>query len=78
MLEHPLHGLTFGMVGTIAPPVHLWADEDRLLAYTDGAEGAAVEAVNSSVAQSIKNMYKVRTINLWCNYARCQPRCRNG
>jgi hypothetical protein len=33
MPEHPLHGLTFGVVGTITPLVDLWTDESRLPAY---------------------------------------------
>ena len=30
MLGHPLHGGTFGVVGTITPLVDLWLDEKRL------------------------------------------------
>jgi hypothetical protein len=33
MPEHPLHGLTFGAVGTITPLVDLWIDKDRLPSY---------------------------------------------
>ena len=31
--EHPLHGTTFGVVGTITPLVDLWVDERRLPKY---------------------------------------------
>ena len=30
MEDHPLHGLTFGVVGTITPLVDLWVEERRL------------------------------------------------
>jgi hypothetical protein len=30
---HPLNGMSFGVVGTIAPLVDLWLDEGRLPAY---------------------------------------------
>ena len=33
MEEHPLHGATFGVPGTITPLVDLWLDERRLPGY---------------------------------------------
>ena len=33
MEGHPLHGMTFGVVGTITPLVDLWVEERRLPAY---------------------------------------------
>ncbi|WP_043367484.1 hypothetical protein [Belnapia sp. F-4-1] len=33
MLEHPLHGHSFGVAGTITPLVDLWVDERRLPRY---------------------------------------------
>ncbi len=30
MPDHPLNGLTFGVVGTITPLVDIWLDEGRL------------------------------------------------
>jgi hypothetical protein len=31
--EHPLTGMSFGLVGTITPLVDLWLDEERLPSY---------------------------------------------
>jgi hypothetical protein len=33
MEGHPLHGATFGVVGTVTPLVELWVDERRLPPY---------------------------------------------
>ena len=33
MEGHPLHGWTFGVVGTVTPLVDLWVEERRLPAY---------------------------------------------
>ena len=33
MPEHPLDGLSFGVVGTITPLVDIWVDEGRLPRY---------------------------------------------
>ena len=33
MEEHPLHGVTFGVPGTITPLVDLWIEERRLPGY---------------------------------------------
>ncbi len=33
MPAHPLHGCTFGVVGTITPLVDLWVEERRLPDY---------------------------------------------
>jgi hypothetical protein len=30
MEGHPLHGMTFGVVGTVTPLVDLWVEERRL------------------------------------------------
>ena len=43
MEGHPLHGSTFGLVGTITPLVDLWVEERRLPDYMPAepkAEGA--------------------------------------
>jgi hypothetical protein len=37
MPEHPLHGFTFGVVGTVTPLVDLWTDKGRLPAYMQAA-----------------------------------------
>ena len=34
MPDHPLHGWTFGVVGTVTPLVDLWVEERRLPDYT--------------------------------------------
>jgi hypothetical protein len=36
---HPLHGMTFGVVGTITPLVDLWLEERRLPDYTRAVPG---------------------------------------
>jgi hypothetical protein len=33
MLGHPLHGIGFGVVGTITPLVDVWVEEQRLPKY---------------------------------------------
>ncbi len=33
MKDHPLHGATFGVPGTITPLIDLWVDERRLPNY---------------------------------------------
>ncbi len=33
MEDHPLHGATFGVVGTVTPLVDLWVEERRLPSY---------------------------------------------
>jgi hypothetical protein len=33
MPEHPLHGMSFGVVGTVTALVDLWADAGRLPSY---------------------------------------------
>ncbi len=33
MPDHPLHGCTFGVPGTITPLVDLWVEERRLPSY---------------------------------------------
>jgi hypothetical protein len=33
MRDHPLNGVTFGVVGTIPPLIDLWLDERRLPGY---------------------------------------------
>ena len=33
MDDHPLHGSSFGVVGTITPLIDLWVEERRLPAY---------------------------------------------
>ncbi len=33
MPDHPLHGGTFGAVGTITPLIDLWVEEKRLPSY---------------------------------------------
>ena len=33
MEGHPLHGATFGVVGTVTPLVDLWVEERRLPSY---------------------------------------------
>lgn len=37
MPGHPLHGLSFGAVGTITPLVDLWADHRKLPDYMRAA-----------------------------------------
>jgi hypothetical protein len=37
MPSHPLHGHSFGVVGTITPLVDLWLDEGRLPRYMRAA-----------------------------------------
>ena len=34
MEDHPLHGSTFGVVGTVTPLVDLWVEERRLPGYS--------------------------------------------
>ena len=36
---HPLHGMTFGVVGTITPLVDLWLEERRLPDYMRAVPG---------------------------------------
>ena len=37
MEDHPLHGWTFGVVGTATPLVDLWVEERRFLSYMRAA-----------------------------------------
>ncbi len=40
MEGHPLHGMTFGVVGTVTPLVDLWVEEGRLPGYMRAAPKA--------------------------------------
>jgi hypothetical protein len=33
MEDHPLHGMTFGVPGTVTPLIDLWVDKHRLPGY---------------------------------------------
>jgi hypothetical protein len=50
MLDHPLHGQTFGVLGTITLLIDLWVEERRLPSYMRATPKAGAEARGEAAA----------------------------